>query len=228
MKFLQENASIGSLVTKNPETAAVFEKLGLDYCCKGNKTLKEACDEKNLNMVEVLEALDCLGKPDTSMNWDRMSAKEIVGHIVNTYHTYAKEELQRISQLLVKLNTKHGKKYSYLSELQSVFEQMKDSLSDHMDEEEQLVFPLIVNLETDRTSCQMEVKKHLQELDSDHLETGAALERIKELTHAYTPPEGACTTHIVMLNSLERLEQNLHEHIHKENQILFPRAKSLL
>lgn len=228
MDFLHENASIGSLVAKTPEYASIFEKLGLDYCCKGNRTLKEACDEKKLNVIDVLETLKHLQSSDSAVNWDRMSIKEIVEHIVSTYHTYAKQELQRISQLLEKLNTKHGQRYPYISELQNVFANMKDSLLDHMKEEEQIVFPLMVNLTTNKESCQGELKKHLESLDNDHLETGKALERIKELTHDYTPPADACMTHIVMLNSLAHLERNLHEHIHKENQILFPHVKAML
>ena len=111
MNFLHENASIGSLVAKNPEYASVFEKFGLDYCCKGNRTLKELCDDKKLNFIDVLEALKNLQSPNIAVNWDRMSIKEIVKHIVSTYHTYANQELPRIGQLLEKLNTKHLKTF---------------------------------------------------------------------------------------------------------------------
>ncbi len=228
MDFLNENTSIGSLVEKTPESAKIFEKLGLDYCCKGNRTLKEACDEKKLNVVEVLEMLKQLSTSDVPMNWDRMTLKEIVIHIVDTYHTPSKQELQRINQLIEKLKTKHGQRYPYISDLQNVFEQMKNSLLKHMEEEEQIVFPLVINLEINKESQHEELKKYLGSLDNDHLETGEALERIKNLTNGYIPPSDACMTHIVMLNSLERLERNLHEHIHKENQILFPRAKAML
>ena len=228
MNFLHENASIGSLVAKNPEYASVFEKFGLDYCCKGNRTLKELCDDKKLNFIDVLEALKNLQSPNIAVNWDRMSIKEIVEHIVSTYHTYANQELPRIGQLLEKLNTKHGHKYPYVSELQNVFANMKDSLLDHMKEEEQIVFPLMINLAINKGSCQEDLKKHLYSLNNDHLETGEALERIKKLAHDYTPPADACMTHTVILNSLERLERNLHEHIHVENHILFPRAKAML
>lgn len=228
MDFLDEHTSIGSLVAKNPEYASFFEKFGLDYCCKGNRTLKEACDEKKLNVIEVLETLKCLRVSDGGVNWDQMSIRELVEHIISVYHTYAKQELARISQLLEKLNTKHGQRYPYVSELQNVFEGMKGSLLTHMEEEEQIVFPALLNLVVNKAPCQEEVRKHIDSLDSDHLETGEALERIKKLTHDYTPPSDACTTHIVILNNLERLERNLHEHIHKENQILFPRVKTML
>lgn len=228
MDFLNENTSIGSLVSKAPESAKIFEKLGLDYCCKGNKILKEACDEKKLNVVEVLGMLKELSRPNVPMNWDRMTLKEIVMHIANTYHTPTKQELQRINQLIEKIKNKHGKRYPYISDLHNVFEQMKTSLLKHMEEEEQIVFPLVISLEDNKEVHHEELKKYLSFLDNDHLETGEALERIKNLTNGYIPPSAACMTHIVMLNSLERLERNLHEHIHKENQILFPRAKAML
>lgn len=228
MDFLNENTSIGSLVAKNSEYATIFEKLGLDYCCKGNRTLKEACYEKKLNIVEVLNALKQLSIPNTSTNWDKLTLKEIVTHIVDTYHVFSKQELQRISQLIEKLKTRHGSRNAYISDLQIVFEQMKSSLLNHMEEEEQIVFPLIIELELNKELQYEELSKHLSSLDNDHLETGKSLDRIKTLTNGYTPPSDACMTHIVMVNSLERLERNLHEHIHKETQILFPRAKSML
>lgn len=228
MNFLNENSSIGSLVAKAPEYAKIFEKLGLDYCCKGNRTLKEACDEKKLQVVEVLETLRQLSISDVPMNWDQMTIREIVDHIVDTYHTYSKQELPRISQLIEKISTKHGQRYPYISDLQNIFEQMKKSLLEHMEEEERIVFPLLINLKSNKESDKEEVKKYLGSLDNDHLEAGEALDRIKKLTNDYTPPSGACMTHIVMLNSLEHLERNLHEHIHKENQILFPLAIAML
>lgn len=228
MDFLNENTSIGSLVTKTPEYAKVFEKFGLDYCCKGNRTLKEACDEKKLNVAEVLETLKQLSPSSASIDWDQMKTKELVKYIVDTYHVFTKQELQRISQLIEKLKAKHGERYPYLLDLENIFKQMKTSLLEHIEEEEQVIFPLLVNLEINKHSSHEEIKQYLTSLDKDHLETGEALERIKKLTHDYTPPSDACMTHIVMLSSLERLEQNLHEHIHKENQILFPRAEVMV
>lgn len=228
MDFLDENKSIGSLVMRTPEYANFFEKLGLDYCCKGHKTLKEACDEKKLNVTEVLETLKLLQSSDEVMGWDQMSIKEIVEYVVDTYHTYSKQELPRIGQLIEKVKAKHGQRYPDIFELQNTFEQMKDSLLKHIEEEEEVVFPLLINLEVNQASHKEDVKQHLSALDDEHVETGEALEKIKKLTNNYTPPADACMTHIVMLNSLERLERNLHEHIHKENQILFPRAATMM
>lgn len=225
MDFLHENASIGSLVAKVPEYATLFEKLGLDYCCKGNAQLKEICNEKKLDVAKVLQELKQISTSDPIIDWDQLSLEEIVEHIVNTHHAHSRQELPRISQLLNKLNTKHGKRYPYLAELQNVFEKMKDDLLEHMDEEETVVFPLLIQLK--EKYPQGELNNHLGSLDEDHLETGAALEKIRELTNGHTSPPGACMTHIVMLDSLKRLEKNLHEHIHKENHILFPRAAAM-
>lgn len=228
MNFLNENAKIGSLVEKKPEYANVFEKFGLDYCCKGDRTLKEACDEKKLNINEVLDHLKQIQTSDGGINWSQMSMKEMIESIIDKYHLYLRQELPRISQLLKKIKIKHGQRYAYISDLQNIFENMKGSLLKHIDEEEQLVFPLVMNLEVNKDSHKEEIKKYLSSLDEDHLEAGEALEKMKELTNGYTPPSDACMSHIVMLNSLERLERNLHEHIHKENQILFPRVKAML
>jgi len=227
MDFLHENAKIGNLVAKVPEYANLFETLGLDYCCQGNKTLLELCNEKNLDVVEILQRLKQISTTDSSVDWDAMSIEEIVKYIVDKYHVYARQEIPRINQLLDKLNTKHGKRYAYIAELQTVFEKMKDDLLEHMEEEETVVFPLIIRLSIDEKCTPGEINNHFGSLEEDHLETGAALEKIKRLTNDYTPPSDACMTHIVMLDSLKRLERNLHEHIHKENHILFPRSTKM-
>lgn len=224
MESLNENATVGSLVANKPEYASLFEKLGIDYCCKGNKTLKEVCEDKKLSIFEVMQKLKQMPATKKAINWNEMSSQEIIEHIVATHHIYTRHELARLSQLIKKLNIKHGERYPYIAELRNIFEELKDSLLSHMDEEEQVVFPLIASLGRGE-AAQGEAKVDLTSLDKDHLETGDAFEKIKKLTDGYTPPEGACMTHIVVLDSLERLEQNLHEHIHKEAQILFPRVK---
>ncbi len=227
MDFLQENTSIGSLVMKTPEYASLFEKLGLDYCCKGHKTLKELCDEKGLDVSEVLQKLNQISTAAPAVDWNQMSLKEVVEHIVDTYHVYLEQELPRISQLIRKLNMKHGEKYPYVAELQDVFEELEESLFEHINEEEEIVFPFIIQLAVNGKSDQEKVNKYISSLDEDHLKAGAALEKMRKLTNDYTPPSDACMTHIVMLNSLSHLERNLHEHIHKENHVLFPRAMKM-
>lgn len=228
MDFLHQDETVGSLVAKTPEYAAVFEKLGIDYCCKGYKTLKEICDEKKLNLSEVLATVKKTSTFSAPLNWDQMSLQEIINHIVDTYHTYAKEELPRISELLKKLYIKHSERYLYVAELQEVFETMKSELLKHMQEEESVVFPFILQLANTENYNQELAKNYLNSLNDDHLETGKALEKIRNLTNQYVPPSDACTTHKVIFNSLEHLEKNLHEHIHKENQILFPRVAKRL
>lgn len=228
MNFLNENASVGSLVKDSPEYARVFEKLGLDYCCKGKSTLKEACDAERLDVDEVIEALRLVPAFNALFDWDQMTIEEVADYIVETYHNYLRQELPRITQLVEKVNMKHGQRHPYIADLKNAFEKMRNSLFAHMEEEERVVFPLMIALTISKESHQEEVKKHLDSLDKDHLEIKEGLERIKELTNGYNPPINACITHIVMLNSLKQLDQNLHEHIHKENQILFPRAKAMI
>jgi len=220
MGFLHRTASVGSLVVKVPKYANFFEKIGVDYCCEGNKTLQESCDEKGLDVVEVLEELKKISPTEQGIDWVQMPHKEVIRHIVSVYHTYAKQEISRISQLLNKLNKKHGKRYTYISDLQNVFEKMKGALLEHMKEEEEIIFPLMVSEGKD---AREKLGDYLDSLNKDHLETGDLLERIKQLTNNYRPPSDACVTHIVTLDSLKRLEENLHEHIHKENHILFSR-----
>ena len=227
MDILDENMRVGSLVTKKPAYAALFEKMGIDYCCKGNKTLKELCAEKNLDAAVVLDKLRRISTTSQTMDWDKFSLIDLVIHIMEKHHDYLREELPRLSAIIHKVATKHGGIHPELIELRETFEGFKIAILDHLEKEETILFPAIEYIAKDKKSPTFEegnIKSCLSSLDSEHVEAGAALEKMSKLTNEYNPPAGACTSYLVMLSGLAFLEKDVHEHVHRENQILFPRV----
>lgn len=221
--ILNKDTKVGPLVAKMPGYASLFEQLGIDYCCKGNRTLGELCTEKNLDIAIVLDKLAKVSEASQTIAWDEAPLKELMRHIVVKHHDYLRGELPRISGLIEKVIAKHGDLHPELLELQKIFERLKTDLIKHLDEEEMVVFPLIKNfIENGNTEALGKLESSINSLDGEHLEAGAALEKMNGLTNGYTPPKGACTTYLVLLSSLAFLEKDMHEHVHKENHILFP------
>lgn len=220
MNFIDENMMVGSLVTKNPAYANLFEKLGIDYCCRGKTTLKEICTEKNLDPAAILDQLKGMAPPSPTVDFDKFSLQDLIANIIKNHHDYLREELPRLSGLIYKVSTKHGELHPELLELRETFEGFKADLLSHMEKEETVVFPAIEQLAANKK----DLEDYFNNLDSEHAEAGKALEKMSSLTNGYTPPARACATYHVMLNSLSLLEKNMHEHVHKENHILFPHA----
>ncbi|MEK7339814.1 MAG: DUF542 domain-containing protein [Candidatus Rhabdochlamydia sp.] len=225
MNILDENMMVGSLVAKIPACASLFERVGIDYCCKGKRTLKELCVEKNLHLVDVLGELRKISMISPSMDWNKLSIKDLINHVIEKHHDYLRKELPRLSNLIYKVMTKHGLCYPELIELRGIFEELKKNLIEHLKKEELIVFPVIEDFLTDKPDFTKEKKEnlrnHLSSLELEHTESGVALEKMNKLTNGYMPPVGACATHIVMLSSLAALEKDMREHVHKENHILF-------
>lgn len=226
VELLNENMMVGSLVAKNPAYAIFFEKIGIDYCCKGKRTLKELCAEKNLDFVDVLDKLEQISATSPEIDWNIISLRDLMQHIVKKHHGYLREELPRLSAIIHKVATKHGNIHPALVELRETFEEFKADLLEHIEKEEKVVFPAIEDRVENKKHSDLEeenLKDYLTSLDFEHIEAGAALEKMNKLTDGYTPPAEVCTTYLVMLSSLAFLEKDMHEHVHKENHILFSR-----
>lgn len=224
--------AIGKIVSREPRLARVFEKFDLDYCCRGRATLAEACRERNVAIDDVLVAIDSeLKSPSVAeTDWNAASLTELAEHIVATHHKYLREELPRIDGLIQKVFQAHGTKHAALAQLEATYRAMRAELESHMSKEENLLFPAIRMLETAPERCQFpfgSVANPIRMMRHEHDNAGAALRHLSGLTAGYTPPPDACPTYRAMLDSLARLEQDLHLHIHKENNILFPRAHDL-
>lgn len=222
-------STVGQLVVENPARARVFEKHGIDYCCGGKKKLDAACREKGIDTLRIeneLTLVDIQAAPE-AVDWSRGTLAELADHIEQTHHEYLRQELPRLDTLTEKIARVHGPKSSKLVKLREVFIAFKAELESHMQKEEQILFPICRRLDVERaafpTHCGS-VQNPIRVMVMEHDNAGHALDQFRELTDNYTAPADACNTFIAMFDSFRQLEQDMHQHVHKENNILFPRA----
>jgi len=229
MKTITSETTVGEIVRAMPARSRIFENLGIDYCCGGKKPIAEACRAKGLDpatVVALLTALD--GTPDSvSVDPDAMSLSELCDHIEQIHHQYLREELPRLDFMTRKVAAVHGQDEPRLLELRRVFESFQAEMVAHTREEDDVVFPAIRRLESangDKAAAVAKLKASVEKLESEHENAGAALARFKELTDNYAPPDWACNTFRALYDSLRQLEKNTHQHVHQENNVLFPKA----
>lgn len=221
MSELDRSTTVGELVTSHPSAMKIFQRHGIDFCCGGAKSLGEACAEHGLDAQAVLDEIrkQQAAAQAPMERWDRKPLPELIDHIVNVYHVELKEELPRLETMARKVLEVHGPKDPKMfSELLATFLALKGDLDPHMMKEEQILFPMI------RSGAGAMAAPPINVMRSEHDTAGALLRRIRELTHDFAVPAEACATWRGLWQGLERLEQSLHEHIHLENNILFPRA----
>lgn len=226
MKTITPETTVGEIVRAMPSRSRIFENLGIDYCCGGKKPLAEVCKSKGLDpatVVAMLAALD--SAPETAAaNPDAMSLTELCDHIEQVHHQYLRDELPRLDFMTRKVAAVHGQDEPRLLEVRRVFEAFQSEMVSHTKEEDEVVFPAIRKLESGAATS---LGAAFAKLESEHENAGAALERFKELTNNYTPPEWACNTFRAMYDALAKLEKQTHQHVHKENNVLFPRALAI-
>ena len=229
MALLSER-SVGELVAENPATARVFEKYGIDYCCGGKKPLNQACRERGIAPEPVVEALGHAGDRPAAQNrdWNRVPLHELIAHIVSRHHAYLKTELPRSLELFTKVARAHGEREPRLVEAKEVFEVLKEELESHLMKEEMILFPAIGRLESSgKAGAPCPLEHPIARMEYEHESAGRALAQMRHLTFDYHIPEEACNTYRALFAALVELEADLHEHIHLENNILFPRAAAL-
>lgn len=228
--------TVRELAIEIPNATRTFEKLGIDYCCGGSRSLSDACMHAHITVEDVLNQLeqDSAFRPASeSAGQDFMSGTliELVEHIVGKHHGYVKQEVPRLQQLLKKVVSVHGTAHPELGRIQQVFQGMAAELTSHMMKEEHILFPYIVALENSVSHGRPAPRPafgtvsnpvHMMELEHDS--AGAALKEINTLSSNYEPPEGACFSYRTLYTALKEFETDLHQHIHLENNILFPRA----
>lgn len=232
MKTLQ-NQTVGQIVAEDYRTAQIFRDFKLDFCCGGSKTIDEACAEKGINPQEVLQALKSLGNEgERQENFNNWSPDFLVDYITNNHHQFTRNKLPEISFYTQKVAKVHGRTHSELVEINREFEKLSAEMINHMDKEEELLFPFIKKLtagnirEPDKFKVGS-ASNPIAMMKEEHDEAGASMAKIRELSNDFTPPEDACATYRVLFESLEGFEKDLHKHVHLENNILFPKALKL-
>lgn len=223
--------TVRELVLENPAAARVFERLGIDYCCGGNKPLVEACSAANLQVNEVVAALKKAEPANAERDWREAPLSELAEYIVARHHAFTREETSRLEQLILKVAGVHGKNHPELLRVRSIFRELSQELTMHMMKEEQMLFPYIAEMEAEVSrkrpvppamfgTVQNPVRMMMMEHDS----AGEALRGLREATNGYTVPADACVSYQTLYQALGAFEADLHQHIHLENNILFPRA----
>jgi regulator of cell morphogenesis and NO signaling len=233
--IVQKENKIGDIVAENFRTAKIFEGFGLDFCCGGKKTIETACMEKGISADAVIEALEnSEGGNQTDMRYDKWSPDFLADYIVNNHHTYVLNAIPAIEQHLRKVISKHGEKHPQMEKVGSYFTSLKYELTAHMVKEEKMLFPYIKKMYYAlQNSVAMSappfgsVGSPIKVMELEHEAAGSLMKQIGELTNNFTPPEDACTTFRILLKELDEFEQDLHMHIHLENNILFPKASEL-
>ena len=230
---MKENQIIGELVARDYRTASVFKKYSIDFCCQGNRTIEEACEKKNIDTKKVLEDLVAMmeAKSESTTDYQSWPLDLLADYIEKKHHRYVQEKTLEIQPYLDKICKVHGERHPELLEIKEEFNASAGELAAHMKKEELILFPFIRKM----TKAKLEntkvdaahfgtVKNHIQMMMNEHTVEGHRFMKIEELSNNYTPPLDACNTYRVSFALLKEFEQDLHLHIHLENNILFPRA----
>lgn len=225
--------TIGEYVAKDFRTASVFSKYGIDFCCKGNRTIEEACANKVLNFEQIEKELESLMelKGDNSIDFQSWPVDLLIDYIEKTHHRYVVEKTPVLLAFLDKLCKVHGGSHPELFSINELFIGCASELSQHMQKEEMVLFPFIKELTNAiRTGQEIEqphfgtVGNPIAMMKHEHENEGDRFVKIANLTNNYTPPSDACNTYKVTFSMLQEFEQDLHKHIHLENNILFIKA----
>lgn len=233
MITLDADRTVGEFVRQRPTRARVFESLKIDYCCGGKVSLARACEKRGIEVSEVLQAISASDEQadlGPLVDVDSMGLSELADHIEATHHAYLREELPRLDAMTEKVARVHGDRDERLYKMRQAFVALKAELEPHMMKEERILFPIVRQLETSNEHQEFHcgsVANPIRQMEHEHDQAGDALAILNESTDGYTPPEWACNTYRAMLDSLARLEADMHQHIHKENNVLFPKAIQL-
>lgn len=227
--------TIGEIVAQDYKAAAVFKKYGIDFCCKGNRSIEEACEGKKISPSHVYQDLEKLNQVQgENTDYQSWPLDLLAQYVVSMHHNYVREKTPVLLQFLNKICKVHGARHPELFEVYELFEESARDLGEHLEKEEQILFPFIKTLtEAERTGAPLEqvhfgsVENPVEMMKHEHAVEGERFAKIAELTSNYQFPSDACSTYQVAFKMLEDFENDLHKHIHLENNILFPGAIAL-
>lgn len=227
--------TVRELAVMVPGATRVFEQFGIDYCCGGGHTLSEACQKSSVPVAKVVEQLEAaehaVNPGDKLRDWQAESLTALAAHIVETHHIFTKQELARLEKLLDKVCSRHGENHPELQPLSQLFQHLKHELIPHMLKEEQVLFPYVARMEEAVSEQRavpppffVTVRNPVRMMSTEHDTAGDLLREMRQITNGYAIPADACISFQTLYQALQELETDLHQHIHLENNILFPRA----
>ena len=226
--------SLAQIVNSNHKAASVFEKYRLDFCCKGKRSLEVACEEQQLEVSRVTEELETIFSKESNgaaIDFDKLNLTQLSDYIIQTHHAYVKNEMPLIDAYLQKVSSKHGGRHPELYKIFQTFSAVKEEMEGHMKKEELILFPRIKEVQklADNEKAQLQtgigyLQSPITIMEQEHDHAGSLLNDIRTLSNDYTPPQDACTTYRLSFAALRAFELDLHQHVHLENNILFPKA----
>lgn len=237
-EMITTNTTVREIATELPQSTRLFEKLKIDYCCGGNRPLTEACASAGIDVDQVKQMLAEVAKSNTNgeqaLAFQNLSPTALITYIVDTHHAFTKSEMARLRLLADKVLAVHGGNHPELVHLNELFTRLCAELTPHMFKEEQVLFPYITAL-TEAANQNGAVpfapfgtvNNPIRRMMSDHDIAGEILRELRSLTSDYNVPADACISFRTLYQALEDLEKDLHQHIHLENNILFPKALGL-
>lgn len=222
---------IGQAAVRWPAILPVLERLRLDYCCHGSRTIQQACDYAGLPLQDVLRAIDerspCSTTDADAAGWSSDSLASLCDHIVSTHHARARESFDLLGTLMPRVRSAHATAHPELAAIEQILVELRGEMLDHMIREERVLFPWFKRIDDPSTVSVGPLWSVTRPIDCmlhDHDSVAASLTTIRQLTSEYAAPVDACGSYRAMLDGLRELEQDTHVHIHKENNILFPKS----
>ena len=231
---LMSERTVRDLASSNPGAARIFESFGIDYCCGGERSLTQACSVAKVSIQEVIDALEQPRGEESDRDWRAASLTELITHIVEKHHQYVRREIPRLTALISKVASVHGQNHAELEKVELSFRALAEELTMHLLKEERMLFPYIVQLEGAAKSSTRPapamfgtVQNPVRMMVMEHDAAGDLLHKMRELTNGYSVPGNGCMSYTMLYQALPEFEADLHQHIHLENNILFPRAMAL-
>lgn len=234
MTTLQER-TVADVVTENIKAAHIFKKHGIDFCCGGGISIARACEKAKVDPAVLEQELLNLDKTqDRAHDYNSWKLDFLADHIINVHHQYVEESSPLLLQYSKRVNHVHGHHYTELAKIEALVTQVVQAMAAHQRKEELILFPFIKKLVTaERENTEVPtihfgtVENPIKMMEEEHEEAGEIMRKIAKLSNNFTPPQGACNTYRAFYAKLDEFEQDLHQHIHLENNILFPKALNL-
>jgi len=220
--MLDTSRSVASIVLDHSETAPVFQRNRIDFCCKGHLSLTDACADRRVDpsaLVAELETAIAERRGDADQDPRTLSTAALIAHIIERHHEYLRRALPFVAGLAKKVARVHGDHQPSLRELEEAVTELIEALEPHLDQEEQILFPAAMAREPDGAV----LRRELAAMHEDHLAVGALLEKVRAITTEFTPAEWACGSYRALYSELEALEGDILRHVHLENHVLMPR-----
>ena len=235
--FQPDRTTVGEVVANNYHAAGIFKAYGLDFCCGGGETIASACAKREIDADEVISKLRNIPWKSVSAgeNFQAWEPSYLIDHIVEHHHRFVREKSLEIEGYAAKVARVHGERHPENIEIYNTFMALAAEMESHMNDEEQRAFPLIQSVIDERASGKVPgeemlkaLREELDQMVSEHEEAGDLMAKIRELTRDFNPPAEACATWRILYQNLEGFEDDLHKHVHLENNILFRKAEKLL